>query len=323
MGHLMTRRAAILALLSAFLVLGACKRMPPKPAGGPLQVVVTVAPLKGIVEPLLPPGATVRILMQPGRSEHGYEFTPSDIAALTNADLVVYVGLGLEGRLEALLASQKAPDRQVISFAEAVEIKADDHHDHDHADHDEHDHAVDPHLWLDPALVDAFAPKLAEAVLKAQDIDPHLRDGEVRRVNETLKSHRDRIREVDQKWRTALEPFKGASIVTHHNAFPRPAERYSLKIAAVVREFEADPTPGDLQKVVEAIMAQNVQVIFVEPQYNAAAVEKIRDLAGVRVAQIDPLGDGDWFALMQHNLDALVNGLSGIAPTAPANQSNK
>src|SRR5436190_24294409 len=83
-----------------------------------LKVVVTIAPLKGLVEPLLPPGSTVTVLMQPGKSEHGYEFTPGDIAAMAKADLFVYVGLNLEGRVESTLKKQEAPKRQVVCFAD-------------------------------------------------------------------------------------------------------------------------------------------------------------------------------------------------------------
>ena len=93
---------------------------PPAHAAPPLRAVVTVAPLKGIIEPLLPPGSTLSVLMPPGRSEHGYEFTPSDIAALAKADLVVYVGLHLEPRVAAALREHPVQGREVICFAEAV-----------------------------------------------------------------------------------------------------------------------------------------------------------------------------------------------------------
>jgi ABC-type Zn uptake system ZnuABC Zn-binding protein ZnuA len=62
--------------------------------------------------------------------------------------------------------------------------------------------------------------------------------------------------------------------------------------------------------VVDAIRAEKVGTIFVEPQYSPAAANKIRDMAGVKVATLDPLGDGDWFLMMQKNLDALVAGMS-------------
>src|SRR5262245_42232134 len=94
----------------------------PKPV--PLKVVVTVAPLKGLVEPLLPEGSSVTVLMRPGKSEHGYEFTPADLAAVAKADLVVFVGLGIDTKVESALRKQNVPQRQFICFADAVDVKA-------------------------------------------------------------------------------------------------------------------------------------------------------------------------------------------------------
>src|SRR5882757_8715144 len=99
----MKNRALILAAVLGLAWVAALggSRQPDKAAG--LRAVVTIPPLKGLIEPLLPPGTTVTVLMQPGRSEHGYEFTPADMAAMARADVFVYVGLGLEGRIEATL----------------------------------------------------------------------------------------------------------------------------------------------------------------------------------------------------------------------------
>jgi len=319
----------VVVLLGALGGLGSCRERAEK-RGGPLRAVVTVPPLKGVLEPLMPPGSTVTILMQPGRSEHGYEFTPSDIAQLAGADLVVYVGLGLEGKLDEVLAKQNVPDRQVVNFAEAIDLVRDDPHDHaghghaeDEHDHDhDHDHAVDPHLWLDPVLVDALVGELSAALIKAAGVRGVPVESELARLDPLVRDLRERIKAVDSAWKAGLKPFEGRAIVTHHNAFPRPAERYGFKVAAVVREFESEPSPGDLAKVVDAIRAQGVKVIFVEPQYNAAAAEKIAQVAGVRVATLDPLGDGDWFGLMQKNLDSLVSNLADGAP-APASSAEQ
>lgn len=296
-----------------------CREKASPRAAGTVRAVVTVAPLKGLVEPLLPAGSTVTILMQPGRSEHGYEFTPADVAALAEADLVVYVGMGLEGQLESIMAKQNVPNRKVISFAGSMEPvggkphnhveHAHDDHDHDH-DHDHGDVNSDPHLWLDPVVVDAFLPSLSAAVLQACTPPGASVEGELPRVEAATKTLRARVQDVNADWKRRLEPLKGRGIVTHHNAFARPAERYGFKVAAVIRELDADPSPADLAKVVDAIRAQKVGTIFIEPQYSAAAANKIRDMAGVKVATLDPLGDGDWFAMMQKNLDALVAGMS-------------
>ena len=87
----------------------------------------------------------------------------------------------------------------------------------------------------------------------------------------------------------------------------------------MIREFEtSDPSPGDLAKVVEAIRTENVKTIFVEPQFNGVAAERIAKMSGVKVGHLDPLGDGDWFKMMKGNLDALVSGLSEGEPVKPA-----
>jgi zinc transport system substrate-binding protein len=284
---------------------------------GPLNVVVTIAPLKGLVEPLLPKGSTVTVLMQPGRSEHGYEFSPADIAAMVRADVLVYVGLHLEGQVQSILSKQLAGERQIVCFADAVgikpgaEVEGSDHHEAD--EHHEHGAGfVDPHLWLDPKLVEKLVPKLEEACemvywQRKISIWPE----QQAKLDAAAEALIEKVRGVDREWATRLAPFKDRPIVTHHNAFSRPAERYGFKVAAVIREFEtSEPSPGDIAKVVEAIRKESVRTIFVEPQFNATVAERIAGRAGVKVGHLDPLGDGDWFKMMKSNLDALVSGLS-------------
>jgi zinc transport system substrate-binding protein len=284
---------------------------PPTPAG--IRVVVTVPPLKGLVEPLLAPGSTIKILMKPGHSEHAYEFTPADRASLASADMVVYVGLGLEPRIQSALDKHPSPARQVVGFADAVGIKATDA-EHDHAKEADHRHhgAIDPHLWLDPALVEKLIPKLRDAIQRAELAKAPAAAPDAARLDSAAAALITRVQTVDKEWTTRLEPFRGRAIVTHHKAFDRPAQRYGLIVAAVIREFEgSEPTPAEIANVVAAIQRENVRVIFIEPQFNPAAAERIARRAGVRVGTLDPLGDGDWFGLMAKNLDSLTTNLAG------------
>lgn len=285
-------------------------KAPAKEAG--LRVVVTVAPLKGIVESLLPPGSSVTVLMPPGRSEHGYEFTPKDLAAVGTADLVVYVGLNLETRLDEALAKHPREGRRAVGFAASVGITADPHegHDHDGHVHDETcEHGVDPHVWLDPVLVGQFIPKVADAVHVA-GAQRGLDEAALKEITKREGELRARVDAVDARWRKELAPFKGRAIVTHHNAFPRPAERYGLRVAAVIRGVEnAEPTPAKIAEVVDAIKREQAAAIFVEPQYDASAAARIAKAAGVKVAKLDPIGNGDWFAMMEANLKSLTENL--------------
>ena len=109
-------------------------------------------------------------------------------------------------------------------------------------------------------------------------------------------------------------------LVTHHAAWKRLAERYGLKIAAVIRPIEsAEPTAEAIAGAVHAIQDQHIPVIFVEPQFSSKAAERIAAQTGVRIGHLDPLGDGDWFKLMRSNLDSLVANLAASgAPASPA-----
>lgn len=280
----------------------------------PLRAVVTVAPLAGLLRPLLPQDASLTILMAPGRSEHGYEFTPTDLAALGSSDIAVHVGLGLEPQVADFLARNPGT-RQIVVFADAVGIHGQAHNceDHGHAHDPTHDHAagVDPHLWLDPALVERLIPTLRDAVAKSLQsraaLTPQARAELDSRADELLR----RVRALDADYRDRLRPFAGTAIVTHHAAFGRPAERYGLRVAEVIQRIEStESSPGELARVVDAIRRENVPAVFVEPQYNPAAAERIAKAAGVRLGRLDPLGTGDWFAMMNANLDELTQKLA-------------
>lgn len=276
-----------------------------------LNVVVTIPPLVGIVKPLLPEGSELKLLMPPGRSEHGYEFTPSDLAAVAKADVLIYVGLGLEPRIEKEVKERPIASRAVICMSEALGIVVPPHEtpEHDEAHEDGHDHhhgIVDQHLWLDPKLVESLVPKLAEAIKAAMERHGVGAEGRSRVDDAAAKLVKD-VKGVDAMYCEKLAPLKGAAIVTHHNAFKRLADRYGLVIAESIREFDnSDPTPKEIEEIVRTIRAKNVGAIFIEPNYNPKIAERIARATGVKIGKLDPLGDGDWFKMMRTNLDQLV-----------------
>lgn len=324
--------------------LTACSRSPDNapPDVAPLRIVVSIPPLAGLVRDLAPEGASVTTVVPPGASEHGYEPPPSAIAAIGRADLVVLVGMGLEPRIERALRDHPRPDRAELRFADAVGVgsnhdhahnghdHAHHHHDHAHNDHNhdhahhDHDHGPDcdhasgndnsggdPHLWLDPVLVAEFVPALRAAVADALERRSLLTDAEGARLDEAAANLTTRVNEIDRMYSMALAPYAGAAIVTHHDAFGRLAARYGLEIAAVIRLGEgSEPTPGAVASVARLVRERNVGAIFIEPQLSTGVAQRIADAAGVRTITLDPLGRGDWGAMMRANLAALFEGLA-------------
>lgn len=275
----------------------------------PLKVVVSIAPLKGLVEPLLPRGSTVDLIVPPGVSEHGYEAPPSKLAAMQNADLVVTIGLGLEPQVDKFLAQNKNDKRVALKFADLVGVVA----AHDHSAHEhKHDgsccnHESDPHLWLDPVMVRQFTEKLAANI--AERFPASEGSGDEHPALVAAKKQAERIDALDAAYRAAAENAQVRTIVVGHDAYGWMARRYSLSTIAIAGLTAQEPTHKAVQSAVAAISKRGAKAVFVEPQLSPAAGKRIADQARVPVLTLDPLGDGDWFAMMERNLDALKKGL--------------
>lgn len=302
----MARLLAILALL----LLPACSRSAPPPEP---VVLVEVAPLVSLIQPLVGPDYQVRPIVPAGTSPHGYQLTPGDARALASAALVITVGPVLDPGITRAVQRQTPEDRR-ISIADLLGIEHDDdHHHHDHEHGEDCVHTVDPHLWLDPELMHRMIALLPEQ-LAARGIAADTADS----AAATLLTD---IAAIRADYTDRLAPFHGRAIITHHNAFQRIADRYHITVAQVIRPVSTvEPTPGDLTRVLDAARQHQVGAIFIEPQYPDALPRRIADRLGLRVLTLNPEGSTDWSAMMRDNLDALVEGLSAPAPAAdPAN----
>lgn len=297
-------------MLSVWLTVPGCRESPGTQASGPSgpgTVIVSIPPLAGLVEPLLADGVELRVLVPAGRSAHGYQPSAEDVAAVGRARAVVFVGLGLESGM-----TRTVRNKPVITMASLLGIDDTGHGGHDYDGHDHaHDHGSnDPHLWLDPVLAATFVRALPGA-LPASVCAPDAAERA-----DALASEIDGLGAV---YRERLAPFAGRAIVTHHASFNRPAERYGLRVAAVLRAIETlEPSPADLAAATRAIRDEGVSAIFIEPQFGTTSATRIAEASGVSLVTLDPLGDGDWLAMMRKNLDALVSGLTDDAPPAEA-----
>lgn len=324
---------------------------PPAPTNSekeqsPLRVVVSIAPLKGLVEPILKEAGiagTVEVLIPPGRSEHGYEYPPSKLARLESADLVVLVGLGLDKPVRKFIESLPpragepgARKRRVVVFADAVGVDPNreaagepghkDHGDEGHTDHDaaqphdhDHDHhGPDPHIWLDPVLVERFVGVLAQQVADAAGPGTPA----AARAEAAGKALRQRVKAVDEEYARACNGFATKTIVVGHDAWGRLAARYGLKTVPIAGLTATEPTPRALEAAASAIKARGLKVIFVEPQISDRAGRLLAAATGAEVRKLDPLGNGDWFAMMNANLRELERAL-GKPPASPATPGNK
>lgn len=298
----------VLVLWVGLLLPAGCRRAE-TPGPERLQLVVTtIPPIHGLIRPLLPDSVEVDMLVEPGQNAHGHRLTPAQVATARTADVLFAVGMGMEeGALEQFQRDRPA-HQQIGVFAEMVDVgfSADGHAGHDHAAGECASHA-DMHVWIDPALsakfVEAAAAMLIERVQTSQ---PALAADIATRRDALLAQ----IKAIDAAYTERLAPFAGQSVLTQHPAFARMLERYGLhEVSLSATSGHVGPSAAELSDALRIVRERGVVAVFLEPQAPSALPRRIAEQAGLPIGTLDPLGDGEWEALMESNLDALVDTL--------------
>ena len=109
------------------------------------QVVVSIKPIHALTASIMAGVGEPSLILKGAASPHGYALSPSDARALQDADLLIWVGPGLEGFLVSSLDSLAANATQVM-LMEAEGLTLLPWRDtHDHAYHEGHGHHEDDH----------------------------------------------------------------------------------------------------------------------------------------------------------------------------------
>ncbi|MFB4328356.1 metal ABC transporter substrate-binding protein [Paenibacillus sp. CR_12] len=89
--------------------------------------------------------ADVENLIPPGIEAHDWEPTPQDMAGISDADVLVYNGAGMEGWVDQVLESIQGTGVFAIEASKGIEIMEGTGHSHDHGEEGDHGHDEHAH----------------------------------------------------------------------------------------------------------------------------------------------------------------------------------
>jgi ABC-type Zn uptake system ZnuABC Zn-binding protein ZnuA len=294
----------------AAALLAACGGAPATPSGptpepGALRVVATTTVLADLVANVGGTKVSVRSLVPKGGEVHTFDPSPSDVARLTEADLIVANGLGLDAWLTALATDAGAT-------APTVEL-GEDLAGVDYFIGEGADGSVNPHLWLDVANARLYVAKLARALATVDPADAASYDAGALAYDAELADLDGWIRD-----RIATVPVADRKLVSFHEAFPYLARAYGLEIVGVVVDAPGqDPSAGQVAALVGAIRAAGVKAVFGEAQFSDKLVRTIARETGATVETNlynDSLGDppaDSYIGMMRWNVERIVGALTG------------
>ena len=238
-----------------------------------VRVVATIFPLADIIKQIGGEAVEVATLLTPGSSPHTFEPTVEQARAVSEADLMVFVGGGLDNWAVKLgTAGEKTVLLEIMALLAKEE-------DSDAAFTD------NPHIWVDPVLVkERIAPLICRAL---KSIYP---DGAAS-FEENLKSFQQELDTLHKELSELTAAFSQKRFISFHSAWHYFARRYGLQEVASVEEFPGkEPSAKWLEELVKLADLHNIRVIFAEPQLGNRAAEVIADEIGGKVLLLDPLG---------------------------------
>lgn len=290
----MLRRCLILLILL----------LSPLPALAAPRVVVTIMPIHSLAAGVMEGIGEPHLLLPPGASPHSYTLAPSDARLLAQADLVIWVGTGLEQFLQKSLQTLAARATK-LELAQARGIKLlGARSDHEHGiSGDAH---YDPHLWLDPdnaiLMLDAIAEQLS--VLDPANASAYRHNAQRRQAQ---------LRRLDTELRQLLQPVQSQPFMVFHDAYRYFEQHYGLFDAGALTLNPARP-PG--ARTVAAARQQvkdlGIRCIFREPQFEPSLAKTVARGTPARISVLDPLGadiapgPGAYMQLLRNLTDALL-----------------
>jgi zinc/manganese transport system substrate-binding protein len=300
------RLARALAWFGCLIAVVACSTPntggSPSAGSAPLRVVATTTVFADFVKAVGGDRVNVVSLVPKGGDVHTFDPRPTDITAVSDAQLVVANGLGLDEWLTKLAADSGTKAR-IVNLADSVPKDQ----------YIVEDGIPNPHLWLDPDDAAIYATTIRDALKALAPADSAVFD-----ANAT--AYTAKLAEL-KKWGQDLVaslPADRRELIAFHDALPYFARTYGFRIAGVIlRAPGQDPSASDIAALVKAIRDNHIHVVVSEIQFSDKLAKTIADETGATIVSDlydDSLGDppiDSYDALVRYDIQQLVNGLKG------------
>lgn len=316
-------RSTISLTIVTFLGLTACQANPPSsaqtsPEAG-LKVLAAESFLSDIAQNVAGDRFQVETLIPRGMDPHAFEPVPRDIVKISECDVLIVNGGGLEEWLQNIIENAGG-DHLVIEASKGLQsrpVHEDEEMDHG-ADETEEGHAhheTDPHFWLDPINVIQYVENIRDGYIQA---DPEGANIYTKNAEEYIAS----LSELDSYIQTELQsiPEEKRLIVTNHESFGYFADRYNFKIIGTIVpsvSTGASPSAQQLARLIDDINSSGAIALFLETGTNQQLADQISRETGIRVVtdlythSVTP-PDGDapsYIDMMKRNTSTILSAL--------------
>lgn len=295
----------ILAIFLSILMLTSCATKPENKEGtstkeeGKKVVYTSFYPIEFATKEIVKDKMEVKSVIPAGVEVHDWEPSLKDMENLKESKLVLINGLELESWIED--AKKVVDNDKIVDLSDGIDlIKADeDDHDHDHEDEDEHDNEdehdheegehhhhhgeYDPHVWLSLRNFQIVSKNIYEAVSK---IDTENKEF----YEKNFEELKNKLDELDKKYLSDFENYKGKHIIVPHEAFGYMARDYGL-VQIPIENLTSDSEPDlkTIANIVDTAKSEGIKTVFYEGEGSGKVPQTIAKEIGGKAMPIHTL----------------------------------
>lgn len=250
-------------------------------AGSDSLKVVTSTQVWADVAEAVAPDVDIEAIITGGDIDpHSFEPSATDMAKVSEADIIIVGGGGYDSWLYGTLEDD---DRIIhaldLSEHDHSEHEAEEAHDHDHEE-EGHDHDVDnEHVWYSTEYVSEVAEEFAE---KVTELDPEAQ-ADATAVTTKMDELHNQIHDLPAVRIAQTEPIAD-HILSHSDMVESTPEGYRATTLS-----ESEPTAADVAAFQDAINNGDIDVLIYNPQSASTVATSLKDLAeekGILVVEI-------------------------------------
>lgn len=282
-----------------------------KPDSGKISIVSTIFPPYDFAKHIAGENAELKILLPPGNESHTYEPSPSDIIAIQECDVFLYIGGENEQWAEKLLGNADSSEVKAVKLIDTVDlIYEDEGEEKSGTEHEGHHHEYDQHIWTSPANSILMLDAICDAICEADS-----ENAEKYKANRD--SYKAEITALQSDIKSAADSAANKTVIfADRFPFRYFADEFGLECYAAFNSCsdESEPSAVAVTSLIEKIKSQSIPVVYYLEFSSKKVADTLCSQTGAQALMLhschnvskEDLDNGETYvSLMRKNLENL------------------
>ena len=259
-------------------------------SNGKIDVAVSIGPEVQWVNAVGGDKVNVTLMVPPSADPHTYEPLPGQLKQISNAKMYAEIGSPLEFETNYMNKIEAAnPHMLIVNCSEGVTLIP-------NTAENESD-TMDPHDWNDPKNAEIMVNNIYLGLVKVDPSDQAY-------FEKNRDNYEAQLEALDNYTTQTLKDKNGTNILIFHPAFGYYAKDYNLTQIAVMINDE-EPSPQRIALLLNTAQADNIKVMYNEPQYDPSYMQSIASQVNGTVITVNDL-DPNYIQNMKNTADAFA-----------------